>query len=473
VYASNLERLLFDLVEQSDASRSEPSDMAKRFDSLRRYGRLPQGRENHAALLTDEQIASAIFGLASNRPGWAGQVAIVLGNLVPVGGRSASISGSETLVQAVKLILSDKAVRKDLVSLTISSAVSGTNSNGHATIKARTAEGDYTVSFVSQLALSLLERGAEKNYDHSYQYAKAARFLTLNGRFFERLVQQSEFIRKHKPKPISDGSEYDAGEVEKRRLQKLGVRNDSRYLTIGVDNQVTWPIEETLVNFDRFTLVLLPKTKEHVQSINIDLTANKLSMSEARTVMNRFLSLMTLCDDQFAVAQDGWAGSPVPSPVSRRDLAFTTTYYWLFDRKISSDNDTLRALALYREARNAEQNYLVSYAVLNYYKIIEIRHPKGSQARARLAAAFPIVEPKIRVEVLREFHKELGANPPEKHIYEAYRVAVAHASTRTKSDPDSSNEITRLHIAAEILRELARHFISTELKVSDSLYSGD
>jgi hypothetical protein len=140
----------------------------------------------------------------------------------------------------------------------------------------------------------------------------------------------------------------------------------------------------------------LPKTKEHIQSINIDLTANKLTMREASTVMNLFLSLMTWCDDQFAVAQDGWAGSPVPSPVPRRNLAFTTTPYWLFDPKISSDNDALRALALYREARNAEQNYLVSYAV-----------------------------------------------------------------------------ITRLHIAAEILRELARQFISTELKVSDSMYSGD
>ena len=144
-----------------------------------------------------------------------------------------------------------------------------------------------------------------------------------------------------------------------------------------------------------------------------------------------------------------------------------------FDRKISSDNDARRALALYREARNAEQNYLVSYAVLNYYKIIEIRHPDGPQARAWLAAAFPIVEPKIREEVLREFHRERGTIPPAKHIYDAYRLAVAHASTRTISDPDSSDEITRLHIAAEILRELARHFISTELKVSNSVYSGD
>jgi hypothetical protein len=239
MYASNLERLLFDLVQQSDASRSERSDMAKRFDSLRRYGRLPQGRENHAALLDDEQIASAIFGLASDLPGWAGHVATVLRNLVPVGGASASIWGSETLVQAVQVILSDKAARKDLVSLTISSAASGTNTNGHATIKTRTVDGDRTVSFVSHLALSLLEPGVEKTYDHSYQYADAARLLSLNKRFFEGLVQQIDFIRKHRPKPISDGSEYDAGEAEKQRLKKLAVRNDSRYLTIGVDNQAS------------------------------------------------------------------------------------------------------------------------------------------------------------------------------------------------------------------------------------------
>jgi hypothetical protein len=473
MYASNLEMVLSELVAQSDVSPNERSDMAKRFESLRRYGRLPEGRKNHAALLTDEQIVSAILGLATEHPGWAGHVAVVLGNLVPVGGSSASISGSETLGQAMQVILSDNDILKGLISLTITSGATGKNANGHATVKTRTASGDHTVSFVSQLALSLRECGAEKTYDHSYQHAEAARFLSLNKRFFETLVQQRDFIRKHRPKPIGDGSEYDAGEAEERRLKKLDVRSDSHYLTIGVDNQVTWPQEETLVNFDRFTLVLLPKTKEHVQSINIDLTANKLTLQEATTVINRFLSLMTWCDDQFAVAQDGWAGSRLPSPVPRRNLAFTTTRDWLFDRKIPSDKDARRALALYREARNAEQNYLVSYGVLNYYKIIEIRHPNGREARAWITTAFPIVEPKIRVEVLREFHSERGIIPAEKHIYDAYRLAVAHASNRTISDPDSSHEITRLHIAADILHELARHFISTELKVSNSMYSGD
>ena len=81
---------------------------------------------------------------------------------------------------------------------------------------------------------------------------------------------------------------------------------------IGGDNQVTRPKEETLVRFDHFTLVLLPKTERHVQSISMDLAANQLGIPEARTVINRFLSVLTWCDDQFAVAQDGWAGNPEP-----------------------------------------------------------------------------------------------------------------------------------------------------------------
>ena len=194
-------------------------------------------------------------------------------------------------------------------------------------------------------------------------------------------------------------------------------------------------------------------------------------MRDARTVVNRFLSLMTWCDDQFAVAQDGWAGNPVPTPVPRRNLAFTTAHHWVFDRKIPTDDDVLRALALYREGRNAEQNYLVSFAVLNYYKIIEIR---TNETIKWLEGAFPLVEKKLRDDVLRIFHMERGTLSVGRHIVAYYRTAVAHAlETTVRSDPDCADEARRLHIGAEILRELARHFISAELKVSDSPYSGD
>src|SRR3546814_12520782 len=98
------------------------------------------------------------------------------------------------------------------------------------------------------------------------------------------------------------------------------------------------------------------KTKDHVQSIHIDLHANRLSMEEARTVINRFLSLMTWCDDQYAIAQDGWSGNPVPVAVPKRTLAFPTTSHWAFNRAIPVSEHVLRPLALHPQGRDGSHS---------------------------------------------------------------------------------------------------------------------
>ncbi len=135
------------------------------------------------------------------------------------------------------------------------------------------------------------------------------------------------------------------------------------------------------MRFDRYQFVLMPNTHDHVQSIHVDLATNRLTDHEAMTIINRFLSIMTWCDDQFAVAQDGWSGNPVPVPVPRRNLASTTTHHWIFDRQIPASKKARRALALYREARNAQQNFLVSYAVLNFYKIVELKSDVSGEVK--------------------------------------------------------------------------------------------
>jgi hypothetical protein len=75
--------------------------------------------------------------------------------------------------------------------------------------------------------------------------------------------------------PAGDGSEYDAEEARQERYRKLGARPNSRFFHIGVDNQVTWPKEEMVVKFDQYHLVLMPKTRDYIQSIHVDLVANK------------------------------------------------------------------------------------------------------------------------------------------------------------------------------------------------------
>jgi hypothetical protein len=298
------------------------------------------------------------------------------------------------------------------------------------------------------------------------------RRLALRRHFFDTLAKRAEIARHLKSGPSSDGSEYEAAEAEERRLQALGVQKGSRYLSIGVDNQVTWPRTETRITFDRYTMVLLPKTKENVQSISMDLTANKLTDEGALTVINRFLSLLCFCDDNYAVAQDSWSGNPVPVAVSRRNLAFTTATHWVFDRKIPETDEEKRALALYREARNAEQNFLVSYAVLTYFKVIEVVHANEGEATKWLGQNFEKASADISADALERFNAERGNTSPQDHINRAYRIAVAHASPRKTgpSDPDDASEVRRLYTAAEVLRPIARYLMKNEMGISDSPY---
>jgi hypothetical protein len=197
MYASNLEQLLFELTDPADASRSDRQEMATRFDSLRRYGRLPRDRENHAALLSDEQIASAILGLASHRPGWAGHVSLLLGNLVPVGGQAAATFGAGSLLDAVRILISNENARQQLIRLSISSAESGPNANGAGTIKIQSPECERVTSFDSRLAFH--EPGAEKTFDHDNQFCAAARVLSLNRRFFDHLARDATTIGSSSP----------------------------------------------------------------------------------------------------------------------------------------------------------------------------------------------------------------------------------------------------------------------------------
>jgi hypothetical protein len=91
---------------------------------------------------------------------------------------------------------------------------------------------------------------------------------------------------------------------------------------------------------------------------------------------------MTWCDDNFAILQDGWSGNSVPVPVPKSNLGLITAYSWIFDRKIPASPEARKALAIYREGRNAEQNYLISYAVLCYYKIVELKYRGKAEARS-------------------------------------------------------------------------------------------
>jgi hypothetical protein len=474
MFAKNLEIALAYLCEKGDVSHSLPQAFTARFDALRRYGQLPRGRERRDQLLTSTEIAAAILGLIPVEPNWAGHAATILSSLRPVGGVDASFFGTPTLQEAIAYILTDATARNSVVRLSVSAAERGINSNGYAMLSYE-IDGIRRRTFYGRAeAVSLMQHGAERDFDPGEPYAPVSRETVFNRTFFQRLAQEMLSAKALPRPPAGDGSEYDAEEAQQERYKKLGVRRGSRFLNIGVDNQVTWPVEETLTKFDKYEFVLMPKTQDFVQSIHIDLTANHLTDREAITILNRFLSIMTWCDDQFSIAQDGWSGNPVPVPVRKRDLAFTTTYQWIFNRQIPSSEEARRALALYREGRNAEQNFMVSYAVLNFFRIIEIRNHARGEAKNWFRDNFEILrhEPRYR-NAFSRFSEICGDEQPHEYLYKACRVAVSHAGKDSRSDPDDANEVVRLHKAAEVLRILARRFILTDLGVSEVLYSGE
>lgn len=469
MFARSLERVLRELATKSDFGHEPHDAYERRFRALRGCALLPRGRVFRTQRLTQHQIVNAIFSVASIQPEQAGFVAIILSALVPAGGATASFHGATTLSAVVALLLEKKDARAQLKRLSMSTAEGGINSHGYAELLYLDPDkGLQQVSFVHRLATSVTGAGGETRIDAAGRYSKVSRETVLNGRFFDKLAREIE-QSQHWDAPEGAGEEYSVEEAEEARLKKLGVRPRATYLNMGVENHVTWPKEEQLISFDKYELVLMPRTKDHAASVHIDLIWNKVSHVEAMTVINRLLSVMSWVDDHFAVAVGGWSGNPVPVAVPRRALASVAAHRWIFDRSIPKTEEARRALALYREARNAQEGFSVSYAVLNFYKVLEMPHGGETGATKNwIRDNFDAVEAAYSFdEAFGRLQKARGTQTVQEYIHTACRVAVSHASKKTRSDPDDAEEIKRLHTAADVLRWMARRMIVVRFGVSE------
>jgi hypothetical protein len=112
---------------------------------------------------------------------------------------------------------------------------------------------------------------------------------------------------------------------------------------------------------------------------------------------------------------------------------------------------------------------MISYAVLSYFKVLEVRYPDGKDIRPWIAKTYPLLSvgsDEMRLNALLVARAE----SVEEYLWTACRVAVAHVSARAPSDPDSAAELNRLHHAAGVMRRLARYFIREVLGVSESRF---
>ncbi len=476
MFARRFESLLAEEVGKTDLSQRAPDDMPQRFESLRGYRLLPAGRTKNVTPLTLAQMATAILAIATAKPGYAGLAGKTLSSLRPVGGVKASFQKCATLVGAVECLLQNPAALDSFLELRVSDSEIYTNAHGRGAITYRSGDGVLTAYYVHQNARSLFQSGAEKDFDPRDLISSAVSEMVFYPPIFRRTVGELEREASAQPMPpVIDPQDDDEETRKEERAKRLGILPNSKFLNLGVDNQVTWPSEEMSVSFEGYRLILMPKTRDHTTSISIDLVGQRITSEKAVSLINRFLSLMTWCDDNYAILQEGWYGNPVPRPVPKQDLGFITAYNWIFDRKVPASLEARKALALYREGRNAEQNYFISYAILSYYKIIELKFGDfaGPKVRDWIAANYPALKAdKTLAREIADFERERGNDEPQKYLNSACRVAVAHSSVTNPSDPDELPELRRLRVAAHVLRALARRFILEELRVSECPYDG-
>ena len=252
--------------------------MAQRFKSLRSYGLLPRGRDHRGQRLSPQEIANAVLGLTAYGPHWAGHVALILAKLQPVGGEQNSFCGARTLQDALAALLTSSPPSPAISRLELSCSEYWTNAVGLAELACKSAGGRRTIYFVPNTTRFARDLGGQEAFSLEEQRPLLDRRTVLTGRFFDVLRREIAAATHATPPDPDEGWEYDEEDIESARLAKLEVRRGAHFLNVGVDNQVTWPKDATTVKFDRYQIVMLPKTKDHVQSVHVDLTANRLSL---------------------------------------------------------------------------------------------------------------------------------------------------------------------------------------------------
>jgi hypothetical protein len=245
----------------------------------------------------------------------------------------------------------------------------------------------------------------------------------------------------------------------------------NRWLNVTVKGRAAWPTKETTVKFGGRELVLKPATRSTEQSININL--KRTSDVEALTLINRFLSVLSWCDDQAMENRYGWSGTAIPVATPMESRAIGSSIAFPFNRDPEPNQKARLALALFREGRTVNS---VPFAFLSYFKILNIFwNDKFTTLNGKRQN--PIVEgiraalPKLKDGwVLRRMGvlNKIESDVPQ-YLYDQGRCAVAHAYADPIVDPDDVSDLRRLAEDIHIIKAIAEHLIQTELKVSKSI----
>jgi hypothetical protein len=240
-----------------------------------------------------------------------------------------------------------------------------------------------------------------------------------------------------------------------------------RWLNIGVLGGACWPTKKQKIDFHGHDLILKPATKDTEQSIHINLKG--ISDIEAMTLVNRFLSILSWCDDQGMVNDGGWSGNPAPVTVPKKSRIVGSSIAFPFNRDIEKSSKAKLSLALYREALSINS---IPFAFLSYFKILNVFwKDKYDNGKNELVEGIREMLHRLEDDLAKRRLDELNKteNDVPKYLYESGRCAIAHAHTDPIVDPDDSMDIRRLSQDIWIVKALAEYLIEKKLKISRSI----
>jgi len=240
----------------------------------------------------------------------------------------------------------------------------------------------------------------------------------------------------------------------------------AHWMNIRIKGEAAWPEKETKIRFGGHDLLLKPATKSTDASVHMDITG--ISEIEALTLVNRFLSILSWCDDVPMENLYGWSGTQIPVAIPRNTSRTVGTCIgeYPFHRDIEQNPKAKLALALYREALTVNS---LPFSFLSYFKILNIfwkdRYEKGSNELIEgIKAMLPNLSDKEAVDRIKQLTKTQADIPS--YLYESGRCAIAHAYSVPFVDPDDVADLRRLSQDMWVIKAIAEKLIEETLSIS-------
>lgn len=252
-------------------------------------------------------------------------------------------------------------------------------------------------------------------------------------------------------------------EVERKLRSRVG------WLSAAVASSIPWPSKDVWITYAGDDFILRgTHNGQQPTAPAITVPGSREQVEESLAKVYRLTSILGwFLDGYVDVVQTVQGSHPIGFGAQMRQ-AFTEvgqsgdTGFNCNHMPIVETENVRIALAFWREGQRLTRVH-DSYAFLSYFKVIESQFNQGPQRADWIAGHLDLMtrDAGARVAELRADGVDVG-----RHLYDSGRNAVAHASFGGGIvDPDIPADRRRIAADLVLMRELARHFIASELHV--------